>query len=198
MRDLRDELRPSGDESRGSGSLWNIALPMPLSSLSRAEVDALLDQYCAASGVPWRREAREELWQKTHGQPWLVCRIAYELDEQLGCPRLDSPPAGEGPRARDGAGPPAVATVRAAAAQLLEEDCVHLLSVSDLLLGRRDAQELVARLLAGEEVALCRANEAQSYLLDTGVILPSESGRFIELHNPIYEGYLGRWLPEQH
>ena len=41
---LRDELRPSGDESRGSGSLWNIALPMPLSSLSRAEVDALLEE----------------------------------------------------------------------------------------------------------------------------------------------------------
>lgn len=198
VRDLRDELRPSGDESRGSGSLWNIALPLPLSSLSRAEVDALLDQYTADSGVPWRREAREELWHKTHGQPWLVCRIAYELDEQLGCPRLEpAPPDAEPPSSREGAGPPSVATVRAAAAQLLEEDCVHLLSVSDLLLGRRDAQELVLRLLAGEELPLCRANEAQSYLLDTGVILPSESGRFIELHNPIYESYLGRWLPEQ-
>ncbi|HRI52660.1 MAG TPA: ATP-binding protein [Pseudomonadota bacterium] len=198
VRDLRDELRPSGDESRGSGSLWNIALPLPLSSLSRAEVDALLDQYTADSGVPWRREAREELWHKTHGQPWLVCRIAYELDEQLGCPRLEpAPPDAEPPSSREGAGPPSVATVRAAAAQLLEEDCVHLLSVSDLLLGRRDAQELVLRLLDGEELPLCRANEAQSYLLDTGVILPSESGRFIELHNPIYESYLGRWLPEQ-
>ena len=198
VRDLRDELRPSGDETRGSGSLWNIALPLPLSALSRAELDALLDQYTADSGVPWRREAREELWHKTHGQPWLVSRIAYELDEQLGCPRLEpAPPDAEPPSSREGAGPPSVATVRAAAAQLLEEDCVHLLSISDLLLGRRDAQELVLRLLAGEELPLCRANEAQSYLLDTGVILPSESGRFIELHNPIYESYLGRWLPEQ-
>ena len=198
VRDLRDELRPSGDETRGSGSLWNIALPLPLSALSRAELDALLDQYTADSGVPWRREAREELWHKTHGQPWLVSRIAYELDEQLGCPRLEpAPPDAEPPSSREGAGPPSVATVRAAAAQLLEEDCVHLLSISDLLLGRRDAQELVLRLLSGEELPLCRANEAQSYLLDTGVILPSESGRFIELHNPIYESYLGRWLPEQ-
>ena len=42
VRDLRDELRPSGDESRGTGSLWNIALPLSLPALSRAEVDAVL------------------------------------------------------------------------------------------------------------------------------------------------------------
>ena len=35
------------------------------------------------------------------------------------------------------------------------------------------------------------------YLLDTGILSPSESGRFIELHNPIYETYLSRWLNEQ-
>jgi energy-coupling factor transporter ATP-binding protein EcfA2 len=192
VRDLRDELRPSGDELRGTGSLWNIALPLPLPALSRAEVETLLAEYSAESGVPWRREARDELWQQTRGQPFLVSRICYEIDEQLGCPRLAAPHS----PARD-AVPPAVATVRAVAAQLLEEDCVHLLSVSDLLLGRRDAQELVLRLLAGEELALARANEAQSYLLDTGVLCPSESGRFIELHNPIYESYLGRWLAEQ-
>ena len=197
VRDLRDELRPSGDESRGTGSLWNIALPLPLPSLSQAEVEALLDEYTAESGVPWRREAREELWHKTHGQPWLVSRICYELDEQLGCPRLFAVPADGDKGAPANAVPPAVATVRAIAAQLLEEDCVHLLSVSDLLLGRRDAQELVQRLLAEEEVVLCRTNEAQSYLLDTGILSPSESGRFIELHNPIYESYLSRWLNEQ-
>ena len=202
VRDLRDELRPSGDESRGTGSLWNIALPLPLPSLSRAEVEALLDDYTSESGVPWRPPARDELWNQTHGQPWLVSRICYELDEQLGCPRPGSVPAdGEKasavPGAVPNAVPPAVATVRAIAAQLLEEDCVHLLSVSDLLLGRRDAQELVLRLLAGEEVVLCRTNEAQSYLLDAGILCPSESGRFIELHNPIYESYLNRWLNEQ-
>lgn len=195
VRDLRDELRPTGDESRGSGSLWNVALPLALPSLAPAEVEALLDEYSAESGVSWRREAREALWDKTRGQPWLVSRIAYEVDEQLGCPRLAAAPdpAEKTPRLAA----PSVATVRAIAAQLLEEDCVHLLSVGDLLLGRRDAQELVLRLLAGEEIALCRANEAQSYLLDTGVLIPSESGRFIELHNPIYQSYLSRWLNEQ-
>lgn len=198
VRDLRDELRPSGDETRGTGSLWNVALPLSLPSLSRAEVDALLDDYTSDSGVPWRREARDELWRNTRGQPWLVCRIGYELDEQLGCPRLPQPESEDGaaaPRPRSGL--PSAATVRAAADQLLEEDCVHLLSVGDLLLNRRDAQELVLRLLSGEELALCRANEAQSYLLDTGVVVPSESGRAIELHNPIYEKYLSRWLGEQ-
>jgi hypothetical protein len=86
--------------------------------------------------------------------------------------------------------------VRAAADQILEEDCAHLLSIGDLVAGRREAQEIVQRLLSGEEVPLVRANEAQSYLLDTGLLVPSESGRFVELHNPIYERYLGRWLHE--
>jgi hypothetical protein len=200
VRDLRDELRPSGDESRGTGSLWNISLPLPLPALSRAEVDMLLDEYSTESGIPWKRDARDELWRKTRGQPWLVCRICYEIDEQLGCPRLTPDPipeASPAPAAKPKSGLPSAATVRAVADQLLEEDCVHLLSVSDLLLNRRDAQELVLRLLSGEEIAVSRANEAQSYLLDTGILVPSESGRSLELHNPVYAGYLSRWLTEQ-
>lgn len=212
VRDLRDELRPAlgqtSDELRGSGSLWNVAVPLPLPSLSRSEIDTLLDTYKADSGVPWKREAREELWRNTRGQPFLVSRICYQLDEQLGMPRRPEAEAGEAAEAAEArdpvptatvqhTAPPSAATVRAAAAQLLEEDCTHLLSVGDLLSGRREAQELVLRLLAGEEVALSRVNEAQSYLLDTGLLVPSESGRFVELHNPIYERYLGRWLQDQ-
>jgi len=74
---------------------------------------------------------------------------------------------------------------------------VHLLSVSDLLLNRKDAQELLLRLLGGEQIALSRVSEEQSYLLDLGLLVPSESGRYIELHNPIYAEYLNRWLSDQ-
>lgn len=225
VRDLRDELRPAlgqpSDELRGTGSLWNVAVPLPLPSLSRSEIDTLLDTHTADSGVVWKREARDELWRKTRGQPWLVSRICYQLDEQLGMPRRPdvptptgvAPESTAGPDARDGAAasesapvptapvqhraPPSAAAVRAAADQILEEDCAHLLSIGDLLAGRREAQEIVQRLLSGEEVPLVRANEAQSYLLDTGLLVPSESGRFVELHNPIYERYLARWLQEQ-
>lgn len=217
VRDLRDELRPApgqpSDELRGSGSMWNVALPLPLPSLSRTEVEAMLAEYTADSGVSFRRDAREELWRWTRGQPWLVSRICYQLDEQLGMPRRPEPAepgsadAGGEAKAASAApvptqpvqhaGPPTAATVRAAAEQILEEDSSHLLSVGDLLSGRREAQEIVLRLLGGEEVSLARSNEAQSYLLDTGLLVPSESGRFVELHNPIYERFLGRWLQEQ-
>lgn len=215
VRDLRDELRlapgqPS-DELRGSGSMWNVALPLPLPSLSRPEVDAMLTEYTADSGVTFRRDAREELWRWTRGQPWLVSRICYQIDEQLGMPRRPEPAgppeAGGEAQAASAApaptqpvqhtGPPSAATVRAAAEQILEEDSSHLLSVGDLLSGRREAQEIVLRLLGGDEVSVARSSEAQSYLLDTGLLVPSESGRFVELHNPIYERFVGRWMQEQ-
>ena len=44
-----------------------------------------------------------------------------------------------------------------------------------MLNGRREAQELVLRLLGGEEIPLQRTNEAQSYLLDAGLIIPTGS-----------------------
>lgn len=199
VRDLRDELRPPGDESRGSGSLWNVALPLALTPFSRAEVDALLDEYTKESGVPFGRAARNELHAQTRGQPYLVSRICYQLDEQLGMPRVGTGagPASASPESAAVLGaPPSQATVRAAVTQLLDEDQGHLTSVSDLLAGRKGAQEVVLRLLSGDEVPLTRASEAQSYLLDAGLLVPSESRRFVELSCPVYGSFLGRWLTE--
>lgn len=198
VRELRDELRPPGDESRGSGSLWNVALPLTLPPLSRSEIDTLLDEYTAESEVVWSKAARKELFEQTRGQPWLVSRICYLLDEQLGCPRRDEPPM-----EKDAAipselrVPPGVATVRSAAMQILDEDGPHLLSVSDVLNNRREAQELLLRILAGEELPLSHVSETESYLLDLGLIAPSESGQSLEIQNPIYARYLNRWLADQ-
>jgi hypothetical protein len=187
VRDLRDEIRPPGDESRGSGSLWNVALPLVLSPLSRREVDALLDAYAEEIGVPWDRPARDELYRQTRGQPWLVSRIAYLIDEQQG--------GAEDPGVLRS--PPSVAMVRVAAQQIVEEDQVHLGALGDLLVGRREAQELIHRLLGGDEVSLSRTSEAQSYLLDVGLLVPSESRRTVEILCPMYAAYLGRWLSER-
>jgi hypothetical protein len=187
VRDLRDELRPTGDETRGSGSLWNIALPVELPGLSPHELEALLADYAKDSGVVLPREARDELWLRTRGQPWLVSRILYQLDEQLGSPRVGVAESSPPPR-------PTAQQVRAAADQLLQEDCVHLLSVGDVVQGRKEAQELLLRLLGGEEIALSRADEVQSYLLDSGLLGVSDSGQRLEIANPIYEAYLLRLL----
>jgi hypothetical protein len=195
VRDLRDELRPPGDESRGSGSVWNVALPLSVGAFSRQEIDALLDDYEQESGVDWDRAARGELFAQTRGQPYLVSRIAYQIDEQLGWPRLaEAAPAPDPHVLRS---PPSAALVRSLASQLPDEDQVHLTGVSDLLSGRRAAQELVLRLLQGDEVPLSRASEAQAYLLDAGLLCPSESRRYVEILCPIYAAYLGRWLSDQ-
>lgn len=191
VRDLRDELRPTGDETRGSGSLWNIAHAMELPSLSPHELETLLRDFDESSGISLGKDVRDELWHKTRGQPWLVSRILYQLDEQLGSPR----------RGSDGSPSPVLASqlptaqhIRAMAEQLLCEDCVHLLSVGDAVTGRKEAQELLLRLLGGEEIALCRSDEIQSYLLDTGIVAASDSGERLEIANPIYEAFLLRFL----
>ncbi len=226
VRELRDELRPQGDESRGTGSLWNVALPLALGPLSRSEVDSLLDTYTKESGVVFSPRARDELYSQSRGQPYLVSRLCYILDEQLGSPRPSPPrdeaaplqpmlaagepqvdnrgaeaaltiePALEPPAPRSQT-PPSAETIRAAAEQILEEDQTHLCGLSDVLNGRREAQELVLRLLGGEEIPLQRTNEAQSYLLDAGLIIPTESQRLLELASPIYASYLSRWLTDQ-
>ena len=67
-RDLRDELRPPGDESRGTGSLWNVALPLPLPPLSSLEVDALLDAYAEESGVALPEAARAEIYKQLNAR----------------------------------------------------------------------------------------------------------------------------------
>lgn len=195
VRDLRDELRPTGDETRGSGSLWNVALPVELHSLSPIELDTLLRDYHAASGISLGKDARDELWHKTRGQPWLVSRILYQLDEQLGSPRRSSD---EGSALTSGPAsvPPTAQHIRAIADELLREDCVHLLSVGDAVSGRKDAEELLLRLLGGEEIALSRSDEIQSYLLDTGIVDASDSGQRIEIANPIYEAFLLRFLAD--
>jgi hypothetical protein len=198
VRDLRDELRPPGDESRGTGSLWNVALPLPLGPLSRREVDALLDEYTGESGVPWDRPAREALWAETRGQPYLVSRICYQIDEGLGLPRRgEEGGAATGAPAAEAAEGPSAALVRHVAAQLPDEDPLHFVGVGDLLAGRREAQEIVLRLLSGEELPLSRTDEAQSYLLDVGLLVPSEARRLVELCSPIDGAYLGRWLADQ-
>ncbi|MCS6912122.1 MAG: hypothetical protein RMK29_17480 [Myxococcales bacterium] len=188
IRDLRDEPRPPGDESRGSGSLWNVALPLSVGPFSRREVDALLDDYAADSGVDWTPAARDALYAQTRGQPYLVSRLCYQIDEQIGTPRKET---GTAPLEM-----PTEALVRHLAAQLPDEDPVHFSSISDLLAARKEAQEIVLRLLSGDEVPLCRSNEAQGYLLDAGLLIPSESRRLVELACPIYAAYLGRWLAE--
>lgn len=187
VRDLRDELRPTGEETRGSGSLWNVALPIALSNLSEVELDQLIADYVRESGVVLTREVRDELWRKTRGQPWLVSRILYQIDQQLGTPRPDP----QQPQSQPG---PTEAEVRSLCNQLLSEDCVHLLSVGDAVKDRREAQELLLRLLAGEEVRFDRCDEVQSYLLDVGLVTATDSGQNIEIANPIYEAYLLRVL----
>ena len=147
----------------------------------------MLAAYTRESGVPISREAREELWNKTRGQPWLVSRILYQIDEQRGEPRQDShaEPSAESPTAQE---------IRAICDQLLGEDCVHLLSVSDAVKDRREAQELLLRLLSGEEIRLDRSDEVQSYLLDVGLLTTSDAAQLLEIANPIYESYLLRIL----
>ena len=91
---------------------------------------------------------------------------------------------------------PTAQHIRAIADELLREDCVHLLSVGDAVSGRKDAEELLLRLLGGEEIALSRSDEIQSYLLDTGIVDASDSGQRIEIANPIYEAFLLRFLAD--
>lgn len=185
VRDLRDDLRPSSDETRGSGSLWNIALPVNLTNFSETEMASLIREYSQHSGVQFAKKCCSELWDKTRGQPWLLCRILSQIDEQVGYPRPES--QSEGPSV-------SVQDVRSIVNQILNEDCVHLLSVSDAIRDRKEAQEFLQNLLTVGSTDIDKSDETQSYLLDMGIVSISDSGQQVEISNPIYESYLLKTL----
>lgn len=184
VRDLRDDLRPQIDETRGSGSLWNVSHTVFLPVFSESEVEQLLTEYCLESGVSLDRRARTELWLKTRGQPWLVSRVLWQLDEQLGYPRKGNEPnASKTMSAHE---------VRAITEQIVSEDCVHLLSISDAVKDRKEAQEFLQRLLSAEPVPFDRCDEVQSYLMDAGLLTVSDTAQCVEIANPMYEVHLLR------
>jgi hypothetical protein len=181
MRDLRDYIAQSkGGASVNPGSPFNIKQDSAtLSNFHREEVDALLRQHTDETGQLFQPDAVEAIWYWTHGQPYLVNKLADECVERL--------------TSRDVARPITAEMVLMAKENLIQARTTHLDSLAERL-KTPDVKKVIQTILVGDtdpemglgsrEVELC---------LDLGLIVWSSKEGFT-IANPLYREVLPRVL----
>jgi len=85
VRDVRDYKLASGGSRRlNTSSPFNIKIKsLTLRNFTAAEVAQLYEQHTTETGQVFEREAVEQAFALTQGQPWLVNALAKEIVEEL-------------------------------------------------------------------------------------------------------------------
>ena len=185
VRDVRDyRMRSSVDGSViAGGSAFNIkARSMRLGDLSRDEVQALLAQHTEETGQEFTAHARERVWERTRGQPWLVNALADAtcFASAVGRDR------------RHGI---AVDDVEAAEERLIVSRETHLDQLADKLQEDR-VRRVVEPLLSGGDGHRFSGRDIE-YVRDLGLVA---QGAPLRIANPIYAEVIPReltWAAEQ-
>ncbi|MDJ0837888.1 MAG: AAA-like domain-containing protein [Acidobacteriota bacterium] len=182
LRDVRDYRIFSEKDQKYiiGGSAFNIKeKSLVMDNFSHEQVNALLQQHTQETGQSFAPDAIDLIYQKTHGQPWLVNALAREL-----CFEATSPAQG---------GAVTAAHVREAAEGLIRRRDVHLDQLSDKLTEPRVARVIQAILLSESGPAVdALSNEDRQYVVDLGLVRRGKDG--LEIANPIYREVIPREL----
>ena len=179
VRDVRDyRIRSSADQALvAGGSAFNIkARSLRLGDFSRDEVRSLLGLHTEETGQTFTAGARETLWTRTQGQPWLVNALADEA-----CFRQ---PAG-----RDRTRPVDADAIVQAQESLIERRETHLDQLADKLREDR-VRRVVEPLLSGGDEHEFSVRDIE-YARDLGLIAPDSP---LRIANPIYGEVVPREL----
>lgn len=180
VRDVRDYRIHSSDADALvlGGSAFNVsAESLRLGDFTRQEALALLQQHTDETGQVWTDEAKEEVWQSTQGQPWLVNALADEA-----CFR-DKP-------ARDRTRTIGADAIRAARERLIERRVVHLDQLTHKLEEER-VRRVIEPLLAGADSQQPPPADDLQYVRDLGLISQTDP---VTIANPIYREVIPRDL----
>jgi hypothetical protein len=180
LRDVRDYKAASGgDPDRlGSSSPFNIKLEsLRLGDFSRDEMAALYAQHTGETGQPFTGEAIERAFAYTHGQPWLVNSLAYEIVNKMRVPAPEPITAAHMDQAKE---------------RLILARATHLDSLVHKLHEPR-VRRVIEPLMAGTTIASTSYDDDVSYVRDLGLIA---QGRRVEIANPIYREVIARVLTE--
>ncbi|EIJ36057.1 ATP-binding protein [Thiothrix nivea] len=180
VRDVRDyRIHTSHNEIITGGSAFNIkAESLRMGSFSQAETEALYAQHIAETGQVFDPAIFPELWEDTHGQPWLVNAMGHEL-------------TWKDKAARDRSTPITLEQYRAARERLIYSRATHLDQLADKLREPR-VHAVISRLLAGNALATGdMPSDDLLYVEDLGLIR-----RFpvMEIANRIYREVIPREL----
>ncbi|MDD5033435.1 MAG: ATP-binding protein [Methylococcaceae bacterium] len=179
VRDVRDyRIHTGSGEIITGGSAFNIkAESLCLGNFSPSECVALWSQHTDATGQVFAAEIFAELWEDTHGQPWLVNALGHE------CTWKDR-------KARDRSLEIGLERYRAARERLIQSRATHLDQLTDKLREPR-VHRVIAPLLAGDESLSDVDQDDRLYVEDLGLIRNRPQ---MEIANRIYREIIPRDL----
>ena len=180
VRDVRDyRIRSSSEQAIvAGGSAFNVkAESLRLGDFTHDEVLSLLAQHTEATGQAITAGARDEIWELTRGQPWLVNALAYDA-----CFR--------DPSGRDRARSITADAVRDARERLIARRETHLDQLTDKLQEER-VRRVIEPLLSGAPAAETIPADDLQYVRDLGLVRREGP---VAIANPIYREVIPRDL----
>jgi hypothetical protein len=150
-----------------------------LGDFSRDDIRELYLQHTEATGQIFEENIYPEVWELTHGQPWLVNALARQVTFKMRS-------------GRDRKNPITLDMIEEAAEQLIISRATHLDQLADKLKEPR-VQSVLEALLAGENWKENPADDDIQYVIDLGLLRRDETGALV-LSNGIYREILPRQL----
>ena len=180
VRDVRDYRIHSTAEKAviAGGSAFNVkAESLRLGDFSPEQISLLLTQHNEATGQAFTEEARDELWELTRGQPWLVNALAYEA-----CFRHEA--------GRDRIRPVTADALHDAREQLVLRRETHLDQLTDKLQEER-VRRVIEPLLSGAPATETISADDLQYVRDLGLVRRDGP---VAIANPMYREVIPRDL----
>ena len=180
VRDVRDyRIRSSSEQAIvAGGSAFNVkAESLRLGDFTHDEVQSLLAQHTEETGQAFTAGSRDEIWELTRGQPWLVNALAYEA-----CFRNRA--------GRDRARSITAEAVRDARDELIARRETHLDQLTDKLQEER-VRRVIEPLLSGAPAPETIPADDLQYVRDLGLVRREGP---VAIANPIYREVIPRDL----
>jgi len=177
LRDVRDyKIKVRDDkQSYGAASPFNIkSESLFLNNFSIEEVHELLEQHSQETGQVFSREAKDEIFRLTNGQPWLVNALAYHIVTRM----LGNEYSRE----------ITFDLVSEAKNQLILRRDTHLDSLIDKLKEPR-VKRIVQTIINGENLSFNVFDDDILYVRDLGIVSQTSPLKF---SNPIYAEIIPR------
>jgi len=180
VRDIKDyRIHTSNQDIITGGSAFNIkAESLRLGNFTMDDIKALYRQHTTETGQVFTDDCYDLVWNYTHGQPWLVNALAYEVTYTI-------------KENRDRSVVITPEKFETAKENLILSRQTHLDQLADKLSEDR-VRRVILPILSGEETKVDKDDE--QYCIDLGLITITKNG--VEIANDIYREVIPRELTE--
>ncbi|MFZ4439742.1 MAG: ATP-binding protein [Syntrophales bacterium] len=181
LRDIRDYRIHSSREKTiiTGGSAFNIkSESLRLGDFEKIDIERLYAQHTEETGQIFGEGVYALVWELTHGQPWLVNALGYEVTYRI-------------KENRDRSIPITVEMIQQAKENLIQRRETHLDQLADKLQEER-VRRVIEPMLQGVDLESLITDDDLQYIIDLGLIRQGPQGP--EIANPIYREVIPRQL----